>query len=317
MSTSDSGVPPRSPRKLVLRKIAKEVSFSAALPAPHPPAVAAARPTGPPPRLATRPPPAFEEAIAEPIVSAASVERFSAARLVAPLSPLPAPPPGNIVTPMPSRISVPPFVASVPPAALSHVVPATRSQRTVLVACAVGLAGILVGVLLGTRLDAPADRATARGLPLAEPTRTPQSAVAEVEGQTTRQPAVVATANVNDLPRAPQPSLRRPVAAPPPARPPARKAPVVAAAPIPTTAESPPDTDDAPASATATKTIAPPAASAEATPAPSARLATTGEATPAQAGDVPPATSTAPAEPPPDPLILEIQKAIGDSQKKN
>jgi len=214
-------------------------------------------------------------------------------------------------------------VASVPPAARSQVATTTRNQRSVLVACGVGLAGILVGagVLLGSRLDAPADRATARGLPLAEPTRTPQSA-AEVQRPTTTQPVVVATANVNDLPRAPQPILRRsssPFAVPPSARPPARKAAIVAAPPTPTPAESPPDTDDAPASATATKTIAPAGATAEATPAPSARPGTTGEANnaPAQASDVPPAASAAPAEPPPDPLILEIQKAIGDSQKKN
>jgi hypothetical protein len=296
MPTSDSGAPPHSPRKLVLRKIAKEVSFPSTLPSLPPPRSSTPQPSRPPGRAphAVLPPAAVSSASVAPPPAQVPHWDPPPARPAAASSGAPLPPPGagSVATPMPSRVSVLPFVASVSPSVRGPVASTGGSQRSILIACGVALAGVLVGagVLLGTRLDEPPVRATARALPAAAPVPSATTPVSTDRSPSSSSgPSFVATANVNDLPRAP---VRRSLpyfVAPVPARPPARKE------------NGPPPASAGDEAATASSAVPAPVAPAD-------------KAAAAPADVAPPAAPAAPPAPP-DPLLQEMQKAVGDSQK--
>jgi hypothetical protein len=334
MSTSDSGAPPPSTRKLVLRKIVREVSFPPTLgtPAPREPSVRSAsgssHPPHPPP---LRPPtprlPHPQTSVPEvnfAVPLSAPTQRDSLARLVAPPSaPLPPTSGGSIATPMPSRVSVPPFVASVPPPMNGRSTLDVTPKRSILVAATISVACVLVGggVLLRAHLDESESGmpANARAQPVAVAVPATAAPIAVVPAPS-RGPASmfppVPTANVNDLPRAPPTALKRSLPsaaaiAAAAARSAARKA------TVPTPPASPDDEIPA-AAATAPAATAPAAsasAAAEATATPEEPAASADKPTDPSPDDTAPSSAAA-APPPADPLLLEMQKAVGGDAKK-
>ena len=378
MSTSDSGAPPPHPRKMVLRKIAKDASFpsetSEAPPAPVTSTFSGVqRPSALPPPLPSalrqRTPSvagmrrseldsALQSAdaraaqgddggmhassIADSPVEGEPVwpDRFG--RHAAPGG---LPSSGSTATPVPSRISVTPFVAPIPAPTRRGPSASGGPPRYVLIVCGIALSGILVGagVLLGTRMDESPSRATAATLhPPAGAAAPPRVAAAVANGSPkaptaeTPMPSnpLIATANVNDLPRAPAPAIRR---SPPSAYQAfVRSAPRVQTPALPQAPPSEATTSQGsesvasasapPAAATASTTaLAAPGPEGSATP-PTAPTASaivvsapapkdTPPAKPASSADTPGTSDPAPA-PAPDPLLEEIKKAVGGSHPK-
>lgn len=319
MSTSGSGAPPRPTRKMVLRKIPKEVSFPSATPeaAPHPvksrlPGSAPAFPPPPPPPAAAR-------------------RSAPAIRTDLPPPPAPSQPPAaSVATPIPSRISVLPFVAPISPATSDSRRAPGSPPRYVLIVCGIALSGVLVGagVLLGSRMDEPSARANGTGThqaataSTAPPSGSPQ--VSRDQTPTISNP-LIATANVNDLPRAPMPVFRRwtPPANGAAARISAARATATAAPPVaapePATEQTSESSDSAVAATPAAAAPAPRASASTAPPAPAAVLEKE-DAPPAKSA--PSATAQVSATPdpapsaPPDPLLDEMKKAVGGSPHK-
>jgi hypothetical protein len=226
---------------------------------------------------------------------------------------------------MPSRVSVMPFVASVPPPMEGRSPLDVTPRRSILVACVISVACVLVGggVLLRARLDESGMPASARAQPeVAVPTTAATIAVvpAPSRGPVSMFPGVP-TANVNDLPRAPPAALKRsPLSAAAAAgRAAARKA-------AATRPPASPD-DDVPVAAAAASAASEATAEPEATAVPEATAAPEARAAPAEPAasvekpadpspdDVAPSSTAAP--PPPDPLLLEMQKAVGGDRPKN
>jgi len=330
MSMSDSGAPPPPTRKMVLRKIPKEVSFASAT--PEAPAHAPKSRLPEAPRVSPAPPPlpAAARAARPPGVDAYPSQAVPSQP--APSQPAASQPPaGSAATPLPSRISVLPFVAPIPSPVTGRPAEHGGPPRYVLIVAGIALSGVLVGagILLGARLDGPTAQPSGLGAqkqaaaslsPTAESPRGPPA-----QAPTPANP-LVATANVNDLPRVPAPMVRRwtppqsaaAVRSPPPRA--ATAAPSQAAASQTATgqnAETSESASGSPAAAT------PSAASA--TPAPS--TSSPGPATSAtieEPAPKPAPSATAQAQPtadptpsaPADPLLEEIKKAVGGSQHK-
>jgi hypothetical protein len=309
MATSDSSPPASRPRKLVLRKIQKEASEPGALPkaksVPPPPLV----PPPHPPRTSAVPP-AWTQAAAPRAPTPGSVHPEFAA---------PAPAAAALPTPMPSRVSVLPMVASLaagPPGSAAQPRPSIAPQRSVLIAAAVAACATLVAAvaLLGAHRD-PVPRAVAVGALTEAPSAATSAAPLRVHPQlpapsesTRSTPPLIFTANVNDLPRAPSWSASaRGRAVVPPPRPPAAL-PSRAPTPAPSATDSVDDTSaaappaSAPVPAAPPAPAVPPAAAASAAPA-----ATPTTAQPAESG----------SRPSEDPLLREMERSVHGADRTN
>jgi len=241
------------------------------------------------------------------------------------------PPASSAATPLPSRISVLPFVAPIPSPVTGRRTEPGGPPRYVLIVSGIALSGVLVGagVLLGTRLDSPTARTSAAGAQKPAAASLQPSAEGP-RGQAVQAPTLsnplVATANVNDLPRVPAPVVRR--WTPPPSapavvrnRPQAATAPPSQAAPAETaagpSAESSESASTSLAAATASTASAAAAAStASPAPAPSATVEEPPPKPASSAAAQPQPTAEPAPSAPADPLLEEIKKAVGSAPQK-
>jgi hypothetical protein len=223
--------------------------------------------------------------------------------------------PTTAATPLPSRVSVLPMVASVAPYSTDASAGRGTQRRSLFVvgALAAVVAVALFALSRGPGRDEPAEHATATSgatHPLAHSTAATLAAASQPAAVS---PPLVFTANVNDLPRAPGPRRVAPWAAPvraaaPQARvvatpPPATAAPAAAAPQAQAAAAGTDDQDD---QDTAPTTSAP-------VPAPTTAKA----APPPEPAAPPPAPAPTEVTPPApvDPLLREIQKAVEDPSR--
>jgi hypothetical protein len=289
MPTSGSRPPVQPQRKLVLRRKATTEQSTATSPAapkdaaspslPPPPTLLprAHRPIEHPPELDARPNPTGTR---DSGVDWHSSSGSKAAALLTPRS-------GATPIPLPSRVSVPPVVASVPTNTAQRPIP-QRPSRGLLLACAVVAGALVVGaVLVGAKLQTH---------PSAPVTMGPVEVVHATATSPSPSPAQVVdthadrVTSVEDLPRAPVP-----------ARPPAAVMPRMPRAPgASASATAKPGTEAPTEGAEVT------AASASASPAASVAP----ESPSAQAVPEVDLPSTPP--PPTDPLIRAVRQSIDD-----
>jgi|HubBroStandDraft_1064217.scaffolds.fasta_scaffold11922_5 hypothetical protein len=291
MSTSGSRPPAQPQRKLVLRrKVPTEQGSSATSSL----ATKDAASLAPPPTLLPRAPrpiehPADLDAPQKPAstgdsgVDWRSSSGSKAAALLTSRS-------GATPIPLPSRISVPPVVASVPTSTFQPPIPQTPSRgRGVRLAAGIVVVGALVGgaFLVGAKLQIHPSASGATG-----PVEVVHAAATSPNGPGVVQPADPhpdRVTSVEDLPRAPVP-----------ARPPAAVMPRVPRAP------------SAPASSTAKPGSEAPAEGAEGAAASASAAPAASAAPESPTAQVPEVDLPSAPPPPADPLIRAVQQSIND-----